>query len=83
MPQDKNGNPLAVGDKVLIRATIRSMVHADVRANISVDTDEELAPDFKVGIVLNGKQVELAVEAPKPPRPEPTQLEVPEEPAVK
>ncbi len=59
MASDKNGKPLQVGDQVIIRATVRSVAAGDHRYNIGVDTDEVLYPEtIKVGIHLNGKQVE-------------------------
>jgi hypothetical protein len=59
MPHDKNGNPLSVGDKVLVRAEITSVSQGEDYCNVSAVTLEPIYPgEAKTSLTLNAKQVE-------------------------
>lgn len=62
MPHSKNGKLVQVGDKVLIRATVKSVSPGDEYCNCTVEADP--MPPYEQGysITLNTKQVEHAEE---------------------
>jgi hypothetical protein len=45
MPHDKNGTELKVGDKVLIRGTVKSIQPTPDYCNVTVESDEGRKPD--------------------------------------
>ena len=64
MPHDKNGQLLAVGDKVTIEAVVTSVQTGEEYCNVGVETIEPMFPgEHKTGITLNAKQVIKAVVA--------------------
>ncbi len=55
---DRKGNPLSVGDHVVIEATVRDLQAHDEYCNITVETVEPMYPgENKSAITLNAKQV--------------------------
>jgi len=65
---DRNGNPLAVGDKVMIPATITSCSPSDTVnkfCNIGVNLDEKMGLDeptaYVMSLSLNAGQVEKII----------------------
>lgn len=60
MPHDTKGNQLQVGDKVIIRAVIKSITsETEVACNVvaSVESDHD---EYKPDIAMNAKNVEFA-----------------------
>ena len=56
---DRNGQPLNVGDRVLIPGVITRAQTGTDFCNITVETDEKMFPgEYKSEISLNAKQVE-------------------------
>lgn len=56
---DKNGKPLAVGDRVTVTATIKETYLGEEYCNVQLETEEPMYPgDNKTIITLNAKQVE-------------------------
>jgi hypothetical protein len=60
MPHDKFGQPLEVGDSVLIRATVREITSSPDFYNVKIETTEKMDPTREAGetVWLNAKQVE-------------------------
>ena len=58
MSKDKNGVPLAVGDKVTISATIVKIDEADDYCSLALETDEaHHLTEAKTAVVLDARQV--------------------------
>ena len=61
MPHDKNGNVLAAGDEVIVRAKVTQVHTGEEYCNLTVETVEPMFPgDVKSTLTLNTKQVEKA-----------------------
>jgi acyl-CoA hydrolase len=60
MPHDKFGQLLAVGDLVLVRATVREITTSSDFCNVKVETVEKMDASREAGetLWLNAKQVE-------------------------
>ena len=59
MPHDKNGNALAVGDIVLIRAKVTTVSAGEEYCNLNLETVEPMFPGVAFSALsLNAKQVE-------------------------
>lgn len=65
MPRDHSGQPLRVGDKVLIPCTITSVCEDDDYTNLCMETDHAMLPGLrlKVTIALNSNQVDRIPES--------------------
>ena len=58
MPHDKLGQPLAVGDEVVVRCTVTEVQAGTEYCNLQVKTKEPMFPgNDKTTITLNAKQV--------------------------
>lgn len=62
MPHDKNGQPLNVGDEVLIRARVEQIFPGATTCNAQFRTVEKMTPESRAGdlLTLNCNQVEKA-----------------------
>lgn len=59
MPHDRNGKPLAVGDRVNIPAIVRDVQPGDDYCNVRLETIEPMHPGPEVSTMyLNARQVE-------------------------
>ena len=74
MPLDQNGEPLAVGDRVTIPATIKSVTEDPNFVNCTVELEYRLPPTNSVTTEsLNSRQVEKFMGPPTPAgKPKPT-----------
>lgn len=61
---DINGNPINVGDTVLVPCAVKSVTGGEEYCNIMVETREVMFPgNYKVSIALNARQVLVDVPA--------------------
>lgn len=70
MPHDKNGKPLAEGDRVMIPARVKSIMAGDQYCNVNLVTEEPMPPYTEgTALTLNTRQVEKIEGLPEVPQP--------------
>jgi hypothetical protein len=58
MPHDKNGEVLAVGDRVTVLCEVKTIYLTEEFCNVTLETVEPMFPgDNRCGVTLNAKQV--------------------------
>lgn len=68
MAKDRNGKPIAIGDKVTITGIVSMVWGSSDQAEVLIEPLEKSLAGSKMQIPLNSKQIEAV---PPPPKPQP------------